>query len=421
MAALPFSEADSLPATGICRCTIPKVPLPEASAASGSRKTLAGFLVSGLLLSFTGAVLPVWGYHLRTHFVAIGNYFLSLNAGLIAAVPLARWILHRRSAGFLLSLACAIGVAGIIVLALSVPPVSEWWRLPGFILIGMGAGLLNTGLFHALTTAYRENAVRTVTVAGAYFGLGSVVAVLLVLFTFNVYTPGSLLLLLAIFPGLFAVWFARRRFNAAPPMPERTRRDVIRESTAPSAVLLSALLFFHFGNEWTIAVWLPLFLIQRLGISPAAAMLLLALYWLALVAGRLITQAALPYLSHRRLLAGSVIASIFGCIVLEFTNNIFGAFIGTLLVGIGFAPVYPLVVETIGARFPYYHPGVFNGIFSLALTGGMIVPATLGYAAEYFGLGAVMVWPVVGTAMVFLLVLLIWLEAKLTGGAVSSG
>ena len=75
--------------------------------------------------------------------------------------------------------------------------------------------------------------------------------------------------------------------------------------------------------------------------------------------------------------------------------------------------IYPLVVEKIGARFPHYHPGFFNGIFSIALTGGMLAPATLGYASEIWGIQIVMLLPLFGSAIVVLLVLVIWLESKL--------
>jgi fucose permease len=98
--------------------------------------------------------------------------------------------------------------------------------------------------------------------------------------------------------------------------------------------------------------------------------------------------------------------------ILALTDNLFGAISGTLLVGFGFAPIYPLVVEKIGARFPHYHPGFFNGIFSIALTGGMLAPALLGYAAEYAGIQVVMALPMIGSIVVVILVLLIWLEAK---------
>ena len=80
----------------------------------------------------------------------------------------------------------------------------------------------------------------------------------------------------------------------------------------------------------------------------------------------------------------------------------------------GFAAVYPLVVEKIGDRFPYYHPGFFNGIFSFALTGGLLAPCTLGLYVHLWGVRVVMLLPLLGTCVVFLLLVLIWLYAKLT-------
>jgi hypothetical protein len=106
---------------------------------------------------------------------------------------------------------------------------------------------------------------------------------------------------------------------------------------------------------------------------------------------------------------------LFGCLVLFFTNNGFGAAMSVLFIGAGYASIYPLVAEAIGRRFPYYHPGFFNGIFSLAMVGGLLAPATLGYAASAFGVGVVIGIPLLGTCMVVALLLLIWLESKVTG------
>jgi fucose permease len=48
------------------------------------------------------------------------------------------------------------------------------------------------------------------------------------------------------------------------------------------------------------------------------------------------------------------------------------------------------------------------------MTGGFLAPWLLGYFAEAWGIQAVMILPLLGTFMVFLLVLLIMLEAKLS-------
>jgi MFS family permease len=125
--------------------------------------------------------------------------------------------------------------------------------------------------------------------------------------------------------------------------------------------------------------------------------------------------AILPHVRHGRLLLGSVLAALFGCLILFFTDNAFGATTGAFFVGAGYASIYPLVAEAIGRRFPYYHPGFFNGIFSLALLGGLLAPASVGYAAAEMGVGVVIGIPLIGTCMVMALVSLIWLESKVTG------
>jgi hypothetical protein len=106
---------------------------------------------------------------------------------------------------------------------------------------------------------------------------------------------------------------------------------------------------------------------------------------------------------------------MFGCLLLFLTNNGFGAATGVFFIGAGYASIYPLVAEAIGRRFPYYHPGFFNGIFSFALVGGLIAPAALGYAASSLEVGVVIGIPLIGTITVIALLLLIWLESKITG------
>jgi MFS transporter, FHS family, glucose/mannose:H+ symporter len=379
---------------------------------SSSRKALAGFFLSGLLFGFPGAILPAWGYHLRPSYLAIGNYFLTIDIGLIISVALSQFLIKRRQPSFVLVVACAIAFSSLTALSFTAPPVGEWWRIYGLFGLGLGAGTLNTGILQAISPSYRLESAGTINLAGVFFGLGSSVVAILIAGTFEVYTVASILFLVALAPGLFAIMYSRTRLEADAVTQRRSLRDVAREFTIPSAVLLSLLLFCQFGNEWAIAGWLPLFVIVRLGVSPTTGLLILAEYWVCLMFGRLIAQAILSRVKHGRILLATVIASMLGCVILALTDNLFGAISGTLLVGFGFAPIYPLVVEKIGARFPHYHPGFFNGIFSVALTGGMLAPALLGYAAEYSGIQVVMALPMIGSIVVVILVLLIWLEAK---------
>ena len=387
---------------------------PDAPA---TRTPLAGFLLSGLLLSFLGAILPAWGHHLDSNFLIIGYYFLSLNVGIAAAALLGGRLVHRYGTRFLLIAASAIACAAFLFLAAVPPAASAGWRDAGLFPLGLSAGLLNTAVFHALSPAYRRDPASTVNFGGILLGLGCVATALLVSGTFYVYTVPSILCLFAIAPGLYAIWCAKSRFPAVEATGADRRREMLAGFHKPAAILFTLLLFFQFGNEWSIAGWLPIFLIREIGIGPEGALTMLALYWSALLAGRIVAQALLHRIGHTKLLAASAVSALFGCVLLAFTPSRVGAAVALILIGGGFASIYPMAVERIGHRFTYYHPGLYNGVFSFALTGGLLAPWTLGYFANAWGIRAVMLIPTLGTCAVVALVALISIESTLSASA----
>jgi fucose permease len=389
-----------------------------AAARDDGGRALAGFLLSGFLLALLGAILPAWGYARvddPSDFVAIGNYFLCLALGIVAAAVLARRVMARWGPNLLLVSGCGISCLALLFLAWAAPPHSSWWRAIGLTVLGAGAGSINMALFHSITKRYQADSAGAVNLGGAWYGLGCLAATLLVAGTFYAYTVTTILILMAVVPGVFAVLYGRKAPVAPPKAAHPTLRQALEDFRSPGAIMFALLLFFQFGNEWSIAGWLPLFLLRRIAVSPTAALLILALYWSCLMGGRLLAVAILPRVRHRQLLLWSLAASLFGCLVLFFTDNQFGASMGVIFLGCGYASIYPLVAEAIGRRFPYYHPGFFNGIFSLALLGGLLAPATLGYFASVMGVQVVMAIPLIGTCVVMLLLVGIWLEAKVTG------
>jgi len=377
---------------------------------------LAGFFLTGFLLALLGAILPAWGYHRDpTDFIAVGNCFLSVTIG----VGLATWLGGRLIAGRglrpVMVGACAAAGVALVYLAIVSPPASNWWRIGGLMFLGACAGALNRSLFQAISASYRRASAATVIRVGIWYGLGCLAATLLVFGVFYAYSVSTILLFMAAAPAVFAALYGKIRLPAAEGTQPVDRRQVMRDFRSPGAVLFALLLFFQFGNEYSIAGWLPLFLIRRVGVSPPGALLLLAFYWLFLMAGRLLAVPILPRVRHRKLALASGALALFGCLLLYLTNNPFGAGCGLFFIGAGYASIYPLVSEAIGHRFPYYHPGFFNGIFSVALFGGLLAPATLGYAAQFAGVGVVVGIPLLGTFMVMALLVLIWLESKVTG------
>ena len=380
--------------------------------ASGARKSLSAFFLSGQLFSILGAILPAWGHHINSGYAVIGWYFFSINLGVLVSMRAARWLLKRKPIEFVLALSSGMATAAMLLLAAASGPVDPLWRMGGLFLIGLSLGLMHSAVFEAISPLYTHNPAATVNIAGAMFGLGSLVTSLLVAGTFYVYTVPSILCLIAVIPGFFCIFYARSKFETEPGPPPPTLKESLADFKTLSGVLFLLLLFFQFGSEWALAGWLPLFLSQRLGVSPASSIFMLAFYWFSLLVGRVIAQAVMPRVSHARLLFGCTLAALFGTLLLTATDNLSGAFVGLLLIGAGFAPIYPLMVEKIGGRFPYYRPGYFNGIFSFAISGGLLAPWSLGFLTGSYGIGAVMAIPSLGTCMVFVLTSLLWLEMR---------
>jgi len=420
MREFPFSVGWNygFPQSEAARRKVQSSRVSTAASNPGARggNALAGFLLSGFLLALLGAILPAWNYHRDPpNFLAVGNYFLALAAGIVASTLASRRLVARQGLAFLLVFACSLSCVSLAFLALVSPPRSEWLRVAGLFGLGCGAGLLNLGLFHAVSQEYSSDAAQTVIRGGIWYGLGCLAATLLVAGTFYAYSVPTILLFMAVVPAVFAGVYARGNYKTPPAGTHPGLRQTLEDFRSPGAVLFALLLFFQFGNEWSLAGWLPLLLIRRVGLSPTASLFILAFYWVCLMLGRLGAVAILGRVRHGRMLMGSVLSALFGCLILFLTNNQFGAATGVFFLGAGYASIYPLVAEAIGRRFPYYHPGLFNGIFSLALLGGLLAPATLGYAAIGLGVGVVIGIPLLGTFMVMMLLLLIWLEAKVTG------
>ena len=95
--------------------------------------------------------------------------------------------------------------------------------------------------------------------------MGCLAATLLVAGTFYAYTVSAILGLMAVAPALFACVYANGSYKAAPAGANPTIRQAFEDFRSPGAVLFALLLFFQFGNEWSIAGWLPIFLIRRVG------------------------------------------------------------------------------------------------------------------------------------------------------------
>jgi MFS transporter, FHS family, glucose/mannose:H+ symporter len=385
----------------------------------GVRDWVSGFLLLGVLVGLLGSLLIAWQYHIDADPRLIGLHFLALSAGYVIAAAMAQRLLPRFAIRSIAVASCTLGCLSLAVLSLTVPPVPAIWRIVGVGFVGCARGLLATSLLYVLEPYFARSPAALANRAGALFGCGCLFSTAIIGTT---YFAGSVQIetaLLALVPLIFLAIFVNNKLPAArQPIlvkeEENRAREVLRDLRSVAAVLFSLLLFFQFGNEWAIAGWLPLFLVHRLGANPVWAILALAAYFLALLLGRLAAQPLLRRINHRKLLLTSMFAAMAGYLLLSLTSHMPLAWLAVVLIGAGFAPIYPIVAETLDDRFSY-HPGFYHGLFSVAITGAMLAPWVLGYVDNYVGMRYVMLVPAVGSVAVLVLALLIMLEAHVMG------
>src|SRR5262249_9551731 len=145
---------------------------------------------------------------------------------------------------------------------------------------------------------------------------------------------------------------------------------------------LTLVMFFQSGTEWAAGGWLAIYWIRKFGVNRETALFGLALYWTALILGKLLGP-RVPWLAGpwRQSTAGAG-GALFWCPGLLAAAGKGGAAVGTLCLAAGVGTLYSLALGMIGERFRYYHPGFFNGLLSLSLIGGMLAPWSAGLLAS---------------------------------------
>jgi FHS family glucose/mannose:H+ symporter-like MFS transporter len=394
--------------------TAGEVPRRLVRQAPEPWQILCGLIVSGFILALPGGLLPVWGFHIQPDFGTAGDFFLVLGLGVISGGAIAQRLARDTSLERLLAGGHFTAAVAILLLAVAAPPAPFWYQALALFVAGTAAGVMNTAVLEAVTPCYESNPATITLTGGIFFGAGSLLAALLLAQSFGDMGAPRLLAVTAVLPAMAGIFTGLLRIGTRK-VPEVLGTQSMEDLRSPLAILFALLLFFQFANEWSIAGWLPVLLIDRLGLSPATAVTLLALYWGSLMGGRMIAAKLLRAVRHGRLLGISAFCALFGCTALLAASSRFGVILGLLLTGAGFSAIYPLVAERIASRFSYYHPGYFNGIFTFALTGGILAPFVLGHLAAGAGLKMIPLAVMMGSCAVFGLVMLIWLGHKVSG------
>jgi MFS transporter, FHS family, glucose/mannose:H+ symporter len=256
-----------------------------------------------------------------------------------------------------------------------------------FFLIGLGGGVLNGGTNALVADISSENRGSRLSILGVFFGVGALGMPMITALLLRQFTPVTIIAGSGITIVVPVMLFLLIRF----PNPKQVQRMPLKEglSLARDTTLLtmSMILFFESSAEGLMNNWTPPFLQKACGLGTDESLYALTILAASLTVARLILGGVLARFSPRRVLVGSLAVAASGAVLLLVAPGLTGAWAAMVLLGIGFAAAFPVVLGIIGGLFPQLSGTAFGIALVIALTGNTIMNSAFGAVSRQWGTG----------------------------------
>ncbi|PLW92377.1 MAG: MFS transporter [Marinilabiliales bacterium] len=141
-------------------------------------------------------------------------------------------------------------------------------------------------------------------------------------------------------------------------------------------------IFLYVGAEVSMSSGVPILLTEMYGIKDLELLVAWLLFFMPILIGRFTGSAILRVIKPRNFLILTVFIAIIG-ILLIFVQNITLAYIGIVMVGLGFANIFPLIFSITVDRMPE-RSNELSGLMVTAIVGGALIPVVWGAVADNF-------------------------------------
>jgi fucose permease len=148
-----------------------------------------------------------------------------------------------------------------------------------------------------------------------------------------------------------------------------------------SYVLVMVLaIFLYVGAEVSMSSGVPILMKEKFGIMKFGLWVTWALFFLPILLGRFAGGLILRKLNAKKFLMITVILSVAG-LVLIFTGNKMLTFLSIIMIGLGFANIFPLIFSITVDKMPE-RSNELSGLMVTAIVGGAILPPLMGFVAD---------------------------------------
>jgi len=342
-----------------------------------------GMLVFGIVMISLGTINTFLTAKFNLNELTVGTLASLLPFGILIGSLVFGPVVDRYGYKYLL-IVCStfIGLALILIASTKTFGLIQ----AAFFLIGFGGGAINGGTNALVADISTENKGANLSLLGVFYGVGALGMPSAIGLLSNLFSYERIIFGIGVFVIVLVAGFCSIKF----PEPKQAQGFPLRQGLSllknPVLVLIGFILFFESGIEGVTNNWTTTYLQQHLAVSAKDALLALPLLVLGLTLARLVLGGVLKKLSAYIVLIGCLLSALLGVIILMIAGSYTLAVTGLVLLGIGFAAGFPVILGYVGQLFESLSGTAFSIVLVIALLGNTLLNSLVGLIAHSFGI-----------------------------------
>ncbi len=168
-------------------------------------------------------------------------------------------------------------------------------------------------------------------------------------------------------------------------------------------LLMVSGIFFYVGAEVCLSTEVPVLLKRSFGLEEFGLWIAWALFFLPILIGRFTGGIILRWLNPRKFLLITVLISVIGMLLI-FLNIKVVTFISIILVGLGFANIFPLIFSITVDKMPE-RTNELSGLMVTAIVGGALIPPIMGILIDLTSITFAFIVPLIAILYILFLAL----------------
>jgi FHS family glucose/mannose:H+ symporter-like MFS transporter len=369
-----------------------------------------GMFIFGIVLISIGSILPALTAKYNLDEIAAGSLISVLPLGILIGSVVFGPVVDRYGYKYLLIISAALITAGMEGFAFTGAFTSLQLSL---FLIGFGGGMINGGTNALVADISSENKGARLSLLGVFFGIGALGMPAVLSILSKQYTYDQILAAIGIVVFLIIFYFIAVRF----PLPKNPQGFPLAKGIGllkeTSLLMLGLLLLFQSAVEGIMNNWSTTFLQREIGLTPENALLYLSYFVGIFTIVRLFLGILLKKYSPRRVLEVSLLFALVGAISILLSSSATGVLLSMLLIGIGLAAGFPVILGFVGDLYPAMSGTAFSIVLVMALLGNMGVNYFLGIMIHSYGMDQYAVFLTIG--LIVMIGVLVVAERKVGG------